>query len=65
MDKDGVSGKGAIIYFGNIYLQKDGSVQVAIGLFLPVWAAAEQHMFSIRKIITWIITGDTGKHWIS
>jgi len=65
MDKDGVAGNGAIIYFGNIYLQKDGSVQVATGLFFASLGGGVTTYVLKLENNTWIITGDTGKHWIS
>lgn len=65
MDKDGVAGNGAIIYFGNIYLQKDGSVQVATGLFFASLGGGGTTYVLKLENNTWIITGDTGKHWIS
>ncbi len=65
MEKDVVAGNGAIINFGNIYLQKDGSVQVAGGLYIAITGGGG--MTYILECVNgaWTITGNTGKVWIS
>jgi hypothetical protein len=65
MDKDAVAGNGAIIYFGNIYLQKDGSVQVAAGLFFAGLGGGGTTYIVEFINGAWTITGRTGKSWIS
>jgi hypothetical protein len=65
MDKDAVAGNGAIIYFGNIYLQKDNSVQVATGLFFASLGGGGTTYIVELINGAWTVTSRTGKSWIS
>ena len=65
MDNDAVAGNGAIIYLGNIYLQKDGSAQVGGGLFFAnLGGGGTTYILEFIRG-TWTITGTTGIHWMS
>jgi len=65
MEAGAVTGNGAIIYFGNLYLQKDGTVQVAAGLFFAnLGGGGTTYILEFVNDV-WTIIGNTGKHWIS
>ena len=65
MENDGVAGGGAIIYYGNIYLQKDASVQVSGGIFIAsLGGGGTTYILECIKGV-WTITGRTGASWIS
>jgi len=59
-----IVGRGATIFFGNIYGQADGSMHVAAGLFFASTGGGGTYIVQLQDGI-WTITGRTGKGWIS
>jgi hypothetical protein len=65
MENDGVAGGGAIIYYGNIWLQGDGSVQVSGGISIASLGGSSTTYVLEQINGIWTITGRTGESWIS
>lgn len=65
MDRGMVEGNGAIITLGNIYLQEDGSVQVAASIYIANLSGGGRTHIIEKVDGIWKITGDTGPRWIS
>jgi len=65
MDRGGVEGNGAIITLGNIYLQEDGSVQVAASIYIANMAGCGMTYIVERVDGVWQVVGYTGVRWIS
>ena len=65
MDRGGIEGNGAIITLGNIYLQEDGSVQVAASIYIANMAAGGMTYIVERVDGVWQVVGDTGPRWMS
>ncbi|NLG96948.1 MAG: ABC transporter permease [Chloroflexi bacterium] len=59
------SGDGAVITFGNIYPQEDGSVHVSASLYFGPLGAAGKTYILVGDGGGWIISGTTGVEWIS
>ena len=61
----GVINNGALVTLGNIYLQEDGSVQVAASIYFSSLGAGGT-TYVVKKVAgVWQITGKTGAQWIS
>jgi hypothetical protein len=58
-------GSAAIITFGNIHVQKDGSIQVPASLYFGNLGAAGKTYVLNKVDGVWKITGTTGVEWIS
>ena len=65
MDRGIVEGNGAMITWGNIYLQRDGTVQVAASVFFSREGGAGMTYIVEKVDGVWKITGNTGTRWIS
>lgn len=65
MNRGIVEGNGAMITWGNIYLQRDGSVQVAASVFFAGEGGTGMTYIVEKVDGVWKITGDTGRQWIS
>ncbi len=59
------NGKGAIITFGNVHLQKDGSVQVSASLYFASLGGTGKTYILTKVNGVWTVTGSTGVQWIS
>ena len=62
-DEGRVEGGGAIITFGNIHLQEDGSVLVPISIHYAS-LGAEGLTFTVEQVEgIWQVVGNTGMNW--
>ncbi len=65
MDKDMVTGGGAIIYFGTIRQQVEGLVHVPAGIFFASTGGGGQTYVVELQNGVWTVTGKTGTVWES
>jgi hypothetical protein len=59
------NGKGAIITFGNIHAQPDGTVHVSSSLYFANLGASGKTYILSKVDGVWKVTGKTGVEWKS